>query len=102
PSADMVRPHGGKRSKAPKGTTPDDGGKADALRVMAPLLELRKVAISYGGIRAVRGCDLPVARGELVCLIGGNGAGKTTTLKGVCGLLPLREGAIVYDGADVT
>jgi len=91
-----------KPSGAPKDPTPDDGGKADALRVMAPLLELRKVAISYGGIRAVKGIDLTVARGELVCLIGANGAGKTTTLKGVCGLLPLREGAIVYDGADVT
>ena len=91
-----------KPSGAPKGPTPDDGGKTDALRVMAPLLELRKVAISYGGIRAVKGIDLTVARGELVCLIGANGAGKTTTLKGVCGLLPLREGAIVYDGADVT
>ena len=66
------------------------------------LLELRQVAISYGGIRAVKGIDLSVARGELVCLIGANGAGKTTTLKGICGLLPLREGTIVYDGNDVT
>ena len=69
---------------------------------MPMLLELRQVAISYGGIRAVKGIDLSVARGELVCLIGANGAGKTTTLKGICGLLPLREGAIVYDGNDVT
>jgi branched-chain amino acid transport system ATP-binding protein len=68
----------------------------------AALLELRQVAISYGGIRAVKGIDLVVARGELVCLIGANGAGKTTTLKGICGLLPLREGTIIYDGADVT
>jgi branched-chain amino acid transport system ATP-binding protein len=71
-------------------------------RVTAALLELRQVAISYGGIRAVKGIDLSVARGELVCLIGANGAGKTTTLKGICGLLPLRKGTIVYDGNDVT
>ena len=69
---------------------------------MASLLSLRGVAISYGGIRAVKGIDLEVAQGELVCLIGANGAGKTTTLKGICGLLPLQEGTIVYDGADVT
>ena len=69
---------------------------------MAALLSLRGVAISYGGIRAVKGIDLEVAQGELVCLIGANGAGKTTTLKGICGLLPLQEGTIVYDGADVT
>ena len=68
----------------------------------ASLLELRQVAISYGGIRAVKGIDLSVARGELVCLIGANGAGKTTTLKGICGLLPLRDGTIVYDGNDIT
>jgi branched-chain amino acid transport system ATP-binding protein len=66
------------------------------------LLALRNVAISYGGIRAVKGIDLEVARGELVCLIGTNGAGKTTTLKGICGLLPLTTGTIEYDGADVT
>ena len=56
------------------------------------LLALRNVAISYGGIRAVKGIDVEVARGELVCLIGTNGAGKTTTLKGICGLLPLTTG----------
>jgi branched-chain amino acid transport system ATP-binding protein len=66
------------------------------------LLALRNVAISYGGIRAVKGIDVEVARGELVCLIGTNGAGKTTTLKGICGLLPLTTGTIEYDGADVT
>jgi len=68
----------------------------------APMLELRGVAISYGGIRAVKGIDLEVAHGELVCLIGANGAGKTTTLKGICGLLPLRSGSVHYDGDDVT
>jgi branched-chain amino acid transport system ATP-binding protein len=67
-----------------------------------PLLDLRSVAISYGGIRAVKGIDVHVAEGELVCLIGANGAGKTTTLKGVCGLVPLRSGSVHYAGADVT
>jgi branched-chain amino acid transport system ATP-binding protein len=70
--------------------------------VSETLLALRNVAISYGGIRAVKGIDVDVARGELVCLIGTNGAGKTTTLKGICGLLPLTSGTIEYDGADVT
>ena len=71
-------------------------------RTRAPMLELRGVAISYGGIRAVKGIDLEVAHGELVCLIGANGAGKTTTLKGICGLLPLQSGSVRYDGGDVT
>jgi branched-chain amino acid transport system ATP-binding protein len=70
--------------------------------VATPLLELRKLAVSYGGIQAVRGIDLNVNAGELVCLIGANGAGKTTTLKGVCGMLPIKSGTIHYDGHDIT
>jgi branched-chain amino acid transport system ATP-binding protein len=68
----------------------------------APLLALDKLAVSYGGIKAVKGIDLHVGRGELVCLIGANGAGKTTTLKGICGLQPVSAGAVRYDGEDVT
>ncbi len=68
----------------------------------APLLALERVAVSYGGIQAVKGIDAVVGEGELVCLIGANGAGKTTTLKGICGLLPLRAGHIRYAGDDIT
>ncbi len=52
-----------------------------------PLLEVRGLKVAYGGIRAVRGIDLDVAEGELVCLIGANGAGKSSTLKGITGLV---------------
>jgi branched-chain amino acid transport system ATP-binding protein len=68
----------------------------------APLLELSKVEVAYGGIHAVKGIDLTVGAGELVCLIGANGAGKTTTLKGICGLQPVQAGTIRYAGADIT
>jgi branched-chain amino acid transport system ATP-binding protein len=66
------------------------------------LLELAGLEVAYGGIKAVKGIDLAVEKGELVCLIGANGAGKTTTLKAVCGLLPTRGGAVRYDGQDIT
>jgi len=66
------------------------------------LLELAGLEVAYGGIRAVKGIDLAVDKGELVCLIGANGAGKTTTLKAICGLLPTRGGAVRYDGQDIT
>jgi len=66
------------------------------------LLELRKLKVAYGGIQAVKGIDLDVGDGELVCLIGANGAGKTTTLKGICGLQPVASGTIRYAGDDVT
>ena len=61
-------------------------------------LELRGLQVSYGGIRAVRGIDLTVGQGELVCLIGANGAGKSTTLRAICGLAPLAGGEVLYDG----
>ena len=67
-----------------------------------PLLELSGVEVAYGGIQAVKGIDLAVGAGELVCLIGANGAGKTTTLRGICGVQPVRAGRIRYDGADIT
>ena len=65
-----------------------------------PLLALEKVEVHYGGIRAVKGIDLVVEQGELVCLIGANGAGKTTTLRAITGLAPA-GGRILYDGVDI-
>ena len=65
------------------------------------LLELRHLEVAYGGIKAVKGIDLSVPKGELVCLIGTNGAGKTTTLKAIAGMLPVAADAIVYDGAAI-
>jgi branched-chain amino acid transport system ATP-binding protein len=69
---------------------------------MTPLLQIDRLAVAYGGIKAVKGIDLEVGDGELVCLIGANGAGKTTTLKGICGLQPVNSGTIRYSGEDVT
>ena len=65
------------------------------------LLQLENLEVSYGGIAAVKGIDLCVAKGELVCLIGANGAGKTSTLKAIAGLLPAAAEAIRYDGKPV-
>ena len=67
-----------------------------------PLLELKRLQVAYGGIQAVKGIDLVVAQGELVCLIGANGAGKTTTLKGITGLQPVKSGSIRYAGENIT
>src|SRR5512144_1223212 len=71
-------------------------------RAVTALLELRRLHVSYGGIKAVKGIDLVVGKGELVCLIGANGAGKTTTLKGITGLQPVSGGTVRYEGDDVT
>lgn len=62
------------------------------------LLSVKGLEVRYGGIRAVKGIDLHVDEGELVCLIGANGAGKTSTLKAICGLLPAAAGRVEYAG----
>jgi len=74
----------------------------DVTNAGEPLLALDRLAVAYGGIQAVKGIDVVVGAGELVCLIGANGAGKTTTLKGICGLLPVKSGTIRYAGEDIT
>jgi branched-chain amino acid transport system ATP-binding protein len=66
------------------------------------LLEVRGLEVRYGGIRAVKGIDLDVAQGELVCLIGANGAGKSSTLKAICRLTPSRAHRIAYAGEDLS
>ena len=65
------------------------------------LLALEGLQVSYGGIRAVKGIDLKIDKGELVCLIGANGAGKTTTLKAITGLLHAAGGRVLYEGEDL-
>jgi branched-chain amino acid transport system ATP-binding protein len=67
----------------------------------SPLLEIRGLKVSYGGIQAIKGIDFHVAQGELVALIGSNGAGKTTTLKTLSGLLHSNAGQIQYDGMNL-
>ncbi|HRI65793.1 MAG TPA: ABC transporter ATP-binding protein [Polyangium sp.] len=66
-----------------------------------PLLVVKDLAVSYGGIKALKGISLEVRRGEVVAMIGANGAGKTTTLKTIVRLLPISAGKVSYDGKDL-
>lgn len=68
---------------------------------LQPLLSVRDLRVSYGGIQAVKGVSFEVLPGELVCLIGSNGAGKTTTMKAVTRLLPY-SGDVLYQGQSLT
>ena len=65
------------------------------------LLEIRGLEVRYGGIRAVKGIDLEVAEGELVCLIGANGAGKSSTLRALAGLAPGASGSIRFGDREI-
>ena len=69
---------------------------------MTALLSIQGLKLAYGKIAAVKGIDLEVGEGQVVCLIGANGSGKTTTLRGISGLLKPRGGRVVFAGTDIT
>ena len=66
------------------------------------MLTLRSLQTSYGPIKALRGIDIEVSNGEIVCLLGSNGAGKTTTLMTVSGILRPDKGDIIFEGESLT
>ena len=68
----------------------------------SPLLSVRGVHTYYGRVQALKGVDLEVNAGESVTLIGANGAGKSTLMMTICGNPRAREGAISFDGRDIT
>ena len=68
---------------------------------MAPLLELRELTISFGGLTAVDKLDFHVDEHEIVSLIGPNGAGKTTVLNLITGVAKPDSGDILLDGQSV-
>lgn len=64
-------------------------------------LRVEGLVAGYGRTTAVKGIDLVVEPGQVVCLIGANGAGKTTVMRALSGLLRPRAGRILFDGADI-
>jgi branched-chain amino acid transport system ATP-binding protein len=66
------------------------------------LLKLQDVDTYYGEIRILQQLSLEVAKGELVCLLGGNASGKSTTLKTILGIVRPKAGTVELDGEDVT
>jgi len=66
------------------------------------ILQAQGLEVRYGGIRAVKGVDLRIEEGELVCLIGANGAGKSSTLRALSGLAENVTGRVSYLGRDIS
>ena len=64
-------------------------------------LSLRGVIKSFGDTAVIRGIDLEVERGEMVCLIGASGSGKSTLLRCINLLEPVDDGEILFDGTDI-
>jgi neutral amino acid transport system ATP-binding protein len=67
-----------------------------------PMLQLENVVASYiPGVEILRGVNLRVEQGEIVCLVGPNGAGKSTVLRAVSGFLKPSKGSITFNGKSI-
>src|SRR5215813_5152529 len=69
---------------------------------MVMLLELNRIAKSFGGLTAIQTLDLRVEEGEILGLIGPNGAGKTTLFNLITGLYRPTSGRMAFRGKDIT
>jgi len=67
----------------------------------SPMLEVRNLAVRYGGIQALHDLSLSVPKGSIVTLVGANGAGKSTTLRTISGLVPPASGSIRFSGEEI-
>ena len=69
---------------------------------MTPLVEMRDIALSFGGVKAIDHVSLDLYPGEVVGLLGHNGAGKSTLVKCLSGAYRMDSGQILIDGQPVT
>ena len=62
------------------------------------VLEFRDVHTHYGPVHILKGVNLTIPEGQIVCLLGGNASGKTTTLRTILGMVTPTAGEVVIDG----
>lgn len=65
------------------------------------MIEIQSVRKSFGAVEVIKGINLTIQKGEVLCLIGASGSGKSTLLQCINGLEPINAGKIVVDGVDV-
>ncbi len=65
------------------------------------MLTVTSLSVRLGDTEALRGVDLTVADGEVVCVLGPSGSGKSTLLRAVAGLEPIAAGTVAWNGADL-
>jgi branched-chain amino acid transport system ATP-binding protein len=67
-----------------------------------PMLEVREAVAGYGPMTVLDKLTFQLAGAERLAMIGRNGVGKTTALRAVMGLVPLRQGRVIFQGEDIT
>ena len=66
------------------------------------MLQGKDVASYYGDVKVLWNISFSIEKGEIVALLGSNGAGKTSLLNTISGILPAKEGSIIFQGKDIT
>lgn len=66
------------------------------------MLDVSCLDVRYGDFHVIHQATFTVGKGKIVGLVGPNGHGKSTLLKAVCGLIPIANGSIRFNGADIT
>ncbi|HUR49811.1 MAG TPA: MFS transporter [Acidimicrobiales bacterium] len=66
------------------------------------LLVVKDLDVSYGSVQVLFNVDLTISEGEIVALLGTNGAGKSTVLRAISGIQEASNGAVLFDGRDIT
>jgi len=77
-----------------------DSNRQDRAR-KGPVLEIKSVSKSYGGVQALSDVSISVNAGEILCLVGENGAGKSTLAGIAAGLVSKDSGKIFIEGMEV-
>lgn len=67
-----------------------------------PLLKIRRLFAGYQDVDILKGVDLDVFPGEIVCVIGPNGAGKSTVFNAIYGFARVHQGTVHFDGREIT
>lgn len=65
-------------------------------------LEVQGISLNFGGIRALSNVEFSVPQGAIFAIIGPNGAGKTSLINSINGFYHPQEGAVVFEGRDIT
>src|SRR5665811_221812 len=101
----LQRPHSRRRRSA---CCPEGSGSAPlrhrerAMKSAAPLLDIDHLVVEIQSMPALRGFSMRIARGAMVSLVGRNGAGKTTLMRSIMGHLKPAQGAVRFEGADLS